>query len=154
MITYMNRHYCLITSEGVRVHPGIKLVGVFSQGAKERYESAEKAYDWFLHDFQNRDMILHAKIVRTGADPLEDGSPILLRVSELDVGIDANDEKNWERQAFFYGELFKMYAKYADQLIAVHTWGTVDDLSWRADEYPLLFDNKAQPKPAFDAIVD
>ena len=59
------------------MHPGIKLVGVFSQGAKERYESAEKAYDWFLHDFQNRDMILHAKIVRTGADPLDADSSIL-----------------------------------------------------------------------------
>ena len=83
-----------------------------------------------------------------------DGTPILLRVSELDVGIDANDEKNWERQAFFYGELFKMYAEYADQLIAVHTWGTVDDLSWRAANYPLLFDAKCQPKPAFWRLVD
>jgi len=85
---------------------------------------------------------------------LQDGSPILLRVSELDVGIDANDEKNWERQAFFYGELFKLYAKYTDQLIAVHTWGTVDDLSWRAANYPLLFDAKTQPKPAFWKLVE
>ena len=82
MITYMNRHYCLITAEGVRVHPGIKLVGVFSQGAKERYESAEKAYDWFLHDFQNRDMVLHAKIVHTGADPLDADSHILRQAYE------------------------------------------------------------------------
>ena len=71
-----------ITTDGVRVHPGIKLVGVFSQGAKERYESAEKAYDWFLHDFQNRDMILHAKIVHTGADPLDADSPILQQAYE------------------------------------------------------------------------
>lgn len=85
---------------------------------------------------------------------LQDGSPILLRVSELDVGINANDEKNWERQAFFYGELFKLYAQYTDQLIAVHTWGTVDDLSWRAANYPLLFDAKTQPKPAFWKLVD
>jgi len=68
MITYMNRHYCLITQEGVRVHPGIKLVGVFAQGADSRYEAAEKAYDWFLKDFQNRDMVLHAKIVHTGQE--------------------------------------------------------------------------------------
>ena len=85
---------------------------------------------------------------------LQDGSPILLRVSELDVGIDANDEVNWERQAFFYGELFKLYAQYTDQLIAVHTWGTVDDLSWRAANYPLLFDAKTQPKPAFWRLVE
>lgn len=85
---------------------------------------------------------------------LKDGTPLLLRVSELDVGISANDEANWERQANFYGELFKIYEQYADQIIAVHTWGTVDDLSWRASEYPLLFDNKAQPKPAFWQLTD
>lgn len=85
---------------------------------------------------------------------LKDGSPLLLRVSELDVGIKANDEANWARQAKYYNNLFNLYEKYAGQLIAVQVWGTVDDLSWRADEYPLLFDAKCQPKPAFDAIVD
>jgi hypothetical protein len=76
MITYMNRHYCLITADGVRVHPGIKLVGIFAQGAQQRYEIAENAYDWFLNDFQNRDMVLHAKIVHTGNDPWDEGSEI------------------------------------------------------------------------------
>ena len=88
------------------------------------------------------------------ARKLQDGSPLLLRVSELDVGIKANDEANWARQAECYNRLFELYEQYAGQLIAVQVWGTVDDLSWRADEYPLLFDAKAQPKPAFDAIVD
>ena len=92
--------------------------------------------------------------INISARKLQDGTPILLRVSELDVGIDANDEKNWDRQANFYGELFKIYAQYADQLIAVHTWGTVDDLSWRAANYPLLFDAKTQPKPAFWTLVE
>lgn len=82
MITYMNRHYCLITWEsGPRIHSGIKLVGVFSQGA-ERYEAADKAYDWFLRDFQNRDMVLHAKIVHTGNDSYEEGSEILKQAYE------------------------------------------------------------------------
>lgn len=92
--------------------------------------------------------------INISARKLQDGTPIMLRVSELDVGIKANDEENWERQAFFYGNLFAIYAEYADQIIAVHTWGTVDDLSWRADEYPLLFDNKSQPKPAFWQLTD
>ena len=85
---------------------------------------------------------------------LQDGSPILLRVSELDVGISANNETQWELQAFFYSQLFELYAQYADQLIAVHTWGSVDDMSWRAANYPLLFDAKSQPKPAFWRLVD
>jgi multimeric flavodoxin WrbA len=36
MITFMNRHYCLLDRDWkVRVHPGIKLVGVFSQGTSD-----------------------------------------------------------------------------------------------------------------------
>ncbi len=85
---------------------------------------------------------------------LKDGSPIKLRVSELDVGIAGNTAANWEKQAKFYDELMALYLKYPGQLIAVHTWGTVDDLSWRADSFPLLFDGMSQPKPAFYAIVD
>ncbi len=86
---------------------------------------------------------------------LKDGSPLLLRVSELDVGIKENSEELLARQAKMYDKLFNLiYTKYADRLIAVQVWGSVDDLSWRADEYPLLFDSKSQPKPAFDAIVD
>ena len=85
---------------------------------------------------------------------LKDGSPLLLRVSELDVGIKDTSAENLALQADYYDKLFQLYEKYAGQLIAVQVWGTVDDLSWRAAEYPLLFDSKSQPKPAFDAIVD
>ncbi|MGN0754227.1 MAG: endo-1,4-beta-xylanase [Aristaeellaceae bacterium] len=85
---------------------------------------------------------------------LQDGTPLRLRISELDVGIPSNTQSNWQTQARFYNELFNLYEQYADQIEAVHTWGTVDSLSWRANEYPLLFDGMAQPKPAFYAIVD
>ena len=85
---------------------------------------------------------------------LKDGSPLLLRVSELDVGIPDDSDASLAQQAFFYNRLFELYVEHADRIIAVHTWGTVDDLSWRAAEFPLLFDSKAQPKPAFDVIVD
>ena len=81
MITYMNRHYCLITKDGVRVHPGIKLVGVFSQGA-DRYQAADDAYDWFLGDFQNRDMVLHAKLVHTRKDDWGPDSDIMKQAYE------------------------------------------------------------------------
>ena len=81
MITYMNRHYCLITKDGVRVHPGIKLVGVFSQGA-DRYQAADDAYDWFLGDFQNRDRVLHAKLVHTRKDDWGPESEIMKQAYE------------------------------------------------------------------------
>ena len=85
---------------------------------------------------------------------LNDGTPIRLRVSELDVGIPANTESNWKTQARFYEDLFEIYRKHADQIDAVHTWGTTDDLSWRRENYPLLFDGQSQPKPAFYTLVD
>ena len=48
----------------------------------------------------------------------------------------------------------KIFLRYADRIEAVQVWGTVDDMSWRADKYPLLFDKDAQPKPAFDTLVE
>ena len=85
---------------------------------------------------------------------LKDGTPIRLRVSELDVGIPANTDSNWQIQARFYNQLLELYVKLADQIEAVHTWGTVDNLSWRKENYPLLFDGQSLPKPAFYSIVD
>ena len=85
---------------------------------------------------------------------LKDGTPIRLRVSELDVGIPSNTESNWQTQARYYKQLMELYIQFADQMEAVHTWGTVDDLSWRADKFPLLFDADVQPKPAFYALVE
>ena len=85
---------------------------------------------------------------------LNDGTPIRLRVSELDVGIPSNTDSNWQTQARYYSQLMELYIQFADQMEAVHTWGTVDNLSWRKENYPLLFDGMSQPKPAFYAIVD
>lgn len=44
--------------------------------------AADDAYDWFLGDFQNRDMVLHAKIVHTGKDDFGSDSEIMKRAYE------------------------------------------------------------------------
>ena len=76
MITYMNRHYCIIGMKDgqgfVRVHPGIKLIGVFSQGNPNK-DAYMDNYKWFLGDFCNRDMELQKIIVHTSADDLTPG---------------------------------------------------------------------------------
>ena len=77
-----------------------------------------------------------------------------LRVSELDVGIKNTSDTNLTAQAETYAELFQIYLDYADQMDAVQVWGLTDDRSWRGDEYPLLFNNKVQPKPAFYKVVE
>ncbi|NLW20418.1 MAG: endo-1,4-beta-xylanase, partial [Clostridiales bacterium] len=43
---------------------------------------------------------------------------------------------------------------YHEQIDAVHTWGVTDNLSWKAAQFPLLFDGRGQPKPAFYAIAE
>ena len=76
-----------------------------------------------------------------------------LRISELDVTISANNDVQLLTQAYRYKALFEIFLDYADKIDAVQIWGVTDDLSWKATEYPLLFDAKAKPKPAFDQVV-
>ena len=60
-LTYMARHYCLLTPD-CRLHPGIQLIGCFSQG-REDLEIYRDHYDMILRDFENRDMVRHAMLV-------------------------------------------------------------------------------------------
>ncbi|MBQ4640180.1 MAG: endo-1,4-beta-xylanase [Clostridia bacterium] len=77
-----------------------------------------------------------------------------IRISELDIEISQNVEQSHKYQANRYENLMKLFTKYADNILAVQVWGVTDDLSWKADKYPLLFDRKVQPKPAFYALVE
>lgn len=77
-----------------------------------------------------------------------------LRISELDIEISQNTEQSHQYQADRYANLMKLYTKYAEDILAVQVWGVTDDLSWKADKYPLLFDRNVQPKPAFHALIE
>ena len=66
MITYMNRHFCIISKDGqTTLEPGkTKLIGVFAQGGPvEAGNRADQNYDWFLGDFLARKTVLLKKIV-------------------------------------------------------------------------------------------
>ena len=76
-----------------------------------------------------------------------------LRVSELDVTVKSATDEAFEKQAAYYADVMKIILDYAEQMEAVQVWGVTDDLSWRASQYPLLFDAAAQPKAAFWAVV-
>ncbi len=59
-----------------------------------------------------------------------------------------------------YREVFELFIKHRDKIDRVTTWGTHDGESWKNDfpvrgrtNYPLLFDRRLQPKPAYDALV-
>lgn len=76
MITFMNRHYCLLDKDWqCRLQPGVKVLGIFSQGNGDPTAYLPQ-YQWFMHDFQNRDMTLLDILVHTGADSAAPGSPL------------------------------------------------------------------------------
>jgi len=59
-----------------------------------------------------------------------------------------------------WAELFRIFHGRRDTIDRVTLWGVHDGLSWKNDypvpgrtNYPLLFDRKRLPKPAFDAVV-
>jgi len=79
---------------------------------------------------------------------------LLLRVSELDVTIPDTSEASLKRQAQMYADIMKLLEPYEEQLLAVQVWGVTDNLSWRASQFPLLFDGDSNPKSAFWAVVD
>ena len=65
-----------------------------------------------------------------------------------------------QRLADRYGEIFRVLVEHADKLDRVTFWGVHDGQSWRNDwpvrgrtDYPLLFNRKLKPKPAFEAVI-
>lgn len=75
MITFMNRHYCIMGNNGTTLEPGkIKLIGVFAQGSPTTSHNADANYDWYLGDFLARKMVLTEKfIIGRDSDISEDG---------------------------------------------------------------------------------
>lgn len=65
-----------------------------------------------------------------------------------------------QQQATAYADLFNLFLKYKKNVSRITFWGVNDGLSWLNDwpiqgrtNYPLLFDRKFQPKPAFYSVI-
>jgi len=58
------------------------------------------------------------------------------------------------QQAIFYARLMELYRTHADSITRVTLWGVSDNLHWRHQGMPVLFDYFQQPKLAFDAFLD
>jgi endo-1,4-beta-xylanase len=64
------------------------------------------------------------------------------------------------RLADRYAELFRIFWRKRDEIDRVTLWGVHDGMSWKngypvpgRTNYPLLFDRRRRPKPAFDAVL-
>ncbi len=83
MVTYMNRHYCLLDKDWrSRLRPGKKVLGIFSQGNANRKVYLNH-YQWYMHDFQNRDMTLLDILVHTSEDSVAPDSPLAVHAYRL-----------------------------------------------------------------------
>lgn len=84
MITFMNRHYCLSDKEkNSRLQPGIKLVGIFAQGASADYEKYLPNYDWYLGTFLAKDMELAGTIIAGGDSDVRPEGELMTKAYEL-----------------------------------------------------------------------
>lgn len=59
-----------------------------------------------------------------------------------------------------YAEMFSLFHKHRDKFGRVTLWAVHDGQSWRSylpirgrNDFPMLFDRRYKPKPAFDAVV-
>ena len=132
-----------------------KLLNAYSDAAVKLLESLIPEGNIDGYGFQ-----MHHSITYPGIRAIENcvaqiaALGLRLRISELDVGIDKNDDPSLEAQALLYAQVMRLARKYADQFEAVQIWGLTDSLSWRSGNFPLIFDGARSPKPAFWAVAD
>ena len=72
MITFMNRHYCLMDKEKKpRLEETRKLFAFFAQGAPEGYEKYIPNYEWYIGTFTSKNMELVRQIIAGGDSDTE-----------------------------------------------------------------------------------
>ena len=73
MITFMNRHYCLMDKDkNPRIKKAKKLYGFFAQGAPEGFERYIPNYEWYMSVFEKMNMELVKQIVAGGNSNIDD----------------------------------------------------------------------------------
>jgi len=100
--------------------------------------------------------VLPSAVRQRGADITQN---VQLR-AELNPYPDGLPDAKQQKLADRYGELFSVFVNPNYNVKRVTFWGVHDGSSWRnhwpvrgRTDYPLLFDRQANPKPAFDAVI-
>ncbi|MFW6007477.1 MAG: endo-1,4-beta-xylanase [Halanaerobiales bacterium] len=93
-----------------------------------------------------------------------------IHITELDLSVYDSDDKRKdlkkptremkEKQKQRYIEIFELFKEYRENINNVTFWGTADDYTWKDNfpvknrkDWPLLFDEKHNPKPAVKQII-
>jgi endo-1,4-beta-xylanase len=93
-----------------------------------------------------------------------------IHVTEMDISlfefqdhskIDKPSAELLEKQAKVYGDFFRIFREYKDNIDNVTLWGVADDATWldnfpvrNRKNWPLLFDENHNPKEAFYRIME
>lgn len=80
---------------------------------------------------------------------------VVINVTELDIEQSTAADKE-AAQGRYYNKFFRSLIEAKKEglpLEAVTIWGLCDNLSWKADTKPLLFNGDLSAKPAFDGMV-
>jgi endo-1,4-beta-xylanase len=145
---------------------GVKIDGVGIQG----HWSLEKA---FLDEIEQSIIefaALGVKIAFTELDITVLPNPWDLKGAEISQNYEGSPKMNpyptalpdsvQTQLAKRYEDIFKIFLKHKDKISRVTFWGVSDGHSWlnnfpikKRTNYPLLFDRKYQPKPAYEAVM-
>ena len=72
MITFMNRHYCLMDKDkNPRLEDTKKVYGFFAQGAPEGFERYMPNYEWYMSTFTTKNMELGKMLICGGNSDVE-----------------------------------------------------------------------------------
>ena len=77
-----------------------------------------------------------------------------ISATEIDIDVESPTDEQWAAQAKRYQEVIEAFLPYAEHMERVTVWGLADNMSWKADKYPLLFDGKLQPKEALKTLMN
>ena len=84
MITFLNRHYCLLdANKQPKLTHDLKLISVFAQGAPESYEAYQGNYRWYLSCFKTKRLIAEEPIIVGGDSDLSEDGEIMKKAHEM-----------------------------------------------------------------------
>lgn len=81
-----------------------------------------------------------------------------VQATELDIGVKESSKGAFRTQGSKYKSFFRVMKNLQEEgypVTNVTVWGLNDELSWRKDEFALMFDKDMEPKPAYlGAMMD
>ncbi len=81
-----------------------------------------------------------------------------VQATELDIGVKESSKAAFRTQGSKYKSFFRVMRNLEEEgwpITNVTVWGLNDALSWRKDEFALMFDEDMEPKPAYlGAMLD